>query len=171
MHLVVLRDLPESRETLLLRLLGAGTTFRRAMKELHALPPDAWEAELAIPLLLAFRVEFPQDSGEDEMNYADELQAIYEQWEQRVKREARDEGRDEGWREGHDEGRDEGWREGRLQTVRDDLAAVYEARFGALPPALRDILAFTDSEETLRRWLGPFATRTPEEIHARVRAG
>jgi hypothetical protein len=148
---VVLRDLPETRETLLLRLLGAGATFRRAVHELHGLPRDAWEAELVIPQLLAFRVAFSHDSGEDDMTYADELQTIYEEW----RREVRSEGR----------------KEGRLQMVRDGLATVYEARFGTLPPALKAAIESVEEESTLRQWLAPFATRTHNEIAALVRAG
>lgn len=52
--LVVLRDLPATRETLALRLLGTGPTFRQAVKDLRALPAESWEAELLIPELLAF---------------------------------------------------------------------------------------------------------------------
>ncbi|WP_428261659.1 hypothetical protein [Haliangium sp.] len=46
LHVVALRELPEVRATLTLRLFGAGPTFVRAVRELAALPEDAspWPA-------------------------------------------------------------------------------------------------------------------------------
>jgi hypothetical protein len=41
-RLIVLRDLPETRATLPLRLLGAGPTVTRAIAELNALPSSEW---------------------------------------------------------------------------------------------------------------------------------
>lgn len=153
--LVVLRDLPETRDSLLLRVVGAGTTFRNAAQELRELPEDAWEVAVAIPLLLAFRVEFPQDPEEDDMQYAEELRAIYDKWAKQV------------WEEGRNEGRDEGRDEG----IRKTLLSVYRARFGEVPPDLATSVEATDDDETLAAWAGIFATRTPEEIAAAVRSG
>ena len=72
-HPVVLRDLPPRRDTLLLRLQGMGKTYVRAVHDLHALPSHAWEATLAIPLLLAFRVNLPPPLEEGPMNQTNEL--------------------------------------------------------------------------------------------------
>ena len=153
-HLVVVRDLPETRETLLLRLLGRGRTFERAMHELIALPEHAWERTLAIPqLVVAYRIESSQNSEEGMMNYADELQAVYDEWEARIKRE--------GWEKGE--------QAGRLKTLQETLRRFYEARFGALPPDVQAALDATDDIDTLQQWIAPFATRTPEEIAALVR--
>ena len=58
--LAVLRQLPQDRATLLLRLLAAGEVLAEAIAELEALPDDAWERQLALPLLLALRLEIPQ---------------------------------------------------------------------------------------------------------------
>jgi len=40
---MVLRDLPRTRETLLLRLLGRHETMLQTVKELLNLPEDAWD--------------------------------------------------------------------------------------------------------------------------------
>ena len=41
-RVVVLSELPRTRETLLLRLLAAGARLREALSDLEALPADAW---------------------------------------------------------------------------------------------------------------------------------
>ena len=43
------------RETLLLRLLGAGAVLRGALKELNRLPEEAWEWDVVGNILLALR--------------------------------------------------------------------------------------------------------------------
>ena len=162
-HVVVLRDLPETHDSLLLRLQGRGETYRRAIHELRALPNHAWEHDLGIPqLLLAYRIETPQNSGEDDMSYADELQAIYDEWEARTLRA----GEKAGWEQGEKAGREQGEKAGRLESLRQ----LYEARFGgAVPPAVQAALEATDDIGTLQQWIVPFAMGTPEEIAALVR--
>lgn len=49
---VVLRELPRDRSTLLLRLLGAGAVLKDAVEDLARLPEDAWERQVAMPALL-----------------------------------------------------------------------------------------------------------------------
>ena len=56
-RIVVLSELPEDRITLPLRLLGRGATLRRALRELTALPPDAWESQHILPLLVRLPIE------------------------------------------------------------------------------------------------------------------
>jgi hypothetical protein len=158
MRLVVLRELPETRETLLLRVLGRGKTFERAMHELHALPKDAPEAEIAIPMLLAFRVGIVQDSEEDEMQttrYTPEMQAIYDDWEKRVKHTA--------WKAGEEAGR--------KAELQENLRLVYQARFGALPPEVQAAIESMEDVATLQQWVVPFATVAPEALAALVRGG
>jgi len=55
--LIVLSELPPVRETLPLRLLGAGQTLKQAFLDLAALPPDSWEAVQLIPVLFRLRFE------------------------------------------------------------------------------------------------------------------
>lgn len=87
-HVVVVRELPPVRETLLLRLLGRGPTFQGALAEFEALPEDAWERQLAMPVLVAFCLRTPQDSEEQDMpSRLQQSRAIYAEWEARIKRE------------------------------------------------------------------------------------
>jgi hypothetical protein len=152
-YVVVLRDLPTTRETLLLRLMGASQVSRGAVKELRALPADAWEPRELLPLLLAYRVKIDQDpdtSSEDDMGYADELQGIYDDWERRVRQQSEERGIEKG--------------------MRELLMGTYEARFGAMPDALRAALEVTTDVTTLRRWGRHFATASASEIAAAVLA-
>src|SRR5690606_11604251 len=100
---------------------------------------DAWERTLAIPqLVVAYKIESPQNSEEGTMSYADELQAIYDEWEARIKREGEqagwEKGEQAGWEKGEQAGWEKGEQAGRLKTLQETLRRFYEARFGALPP-------------------------------------
>ncbi len=55
--IVVLRELRETRDTLLLRLFARGATLKRAMAELTALPPEAPEVQIMVPIMLRWRQE------------------------------------------------------------------------------------------------------------------
>jgi hypothetical protein len=144
-YVVVLRDLPTTRETLLLRLLGDSSILQHAADEVRALPQDAWEPRELLPLLLAYRVQIDQDpntASEEDMRYADVLQQIYDDWERHV----------------------------RQQSMRELLASTYEARFGVMPAELRAALDATTDVTTLRRWGALFATASASEIAAAVLA-
>jgi hypothetical protein len=56
-RLVVVSELPVTRDTLLLRLLGAGRVLNQAIAELKALQAEAPERTLALPILLRLRLE------------------------------------------------------------------------------------------------------------------
>jgi hypothetical protein len=60
-RLVVVSELPVTRDTLLVRLLGAGSTLRHAIAELQALPEEAPERRLALPVLLLIRPICPRE--------------------------------------------------------------------------------------------------------------
>lgn len=54
-RLVVLGELPETRDTLTLRIFGRGATLARATRELAALPRDAWERRIIAPFLVSLQ--------------------------------------------------------------------------------------------------------------------
>jgi hypothetical protein len=58
-RLVVVSELPRTRDTLLLRLMGGGRTLRDAIADLTALPVDAPERILALPHLKRLRIAAP----------------------------------------------------------------------------------------------------------------
>lgn len=156
LFLVVLRELPATRDTLPLRLLGADATFYRALTELGALPPEDWEPQALMHLLLAFRREVPQDLEEDEMSYANEIQAIYDEWDRRVRQQARQQGLKQGLEQGEERG------------LRRALLSSYQARFDTMPEPLRAALEATEDEDTLLGWVPLFTTGSVEEIAAAV---
>jgi hypothetical protein len=152
MRLIVLRDLPETRDTLPLRLMGAGGTLVRAMAELNALPDEEWEPRAFVPLLLANPIKIPQDltdeenPDEDYMGYAATLEAIYAKMERRI------------FEKGIEKGAEKG--------LRDALVDLYQARFDTMPGALRETIEATTDVSTLRRWVALFGTATADEIAA-----
>ncbi len=64
-RLVVISELPRTRDTLLVRALGKGTTFRRAVAELEALPPEAPERTLIAVPLLQLQLQLRDDSSDE----------------------------------------------------------------------------------------------------------
>jgi hypothetical protein len=137
---VVLSELPETRETFLLRLMARGRTLRRALAELRRLPETTREAEVALPVLIEYRIEAlesPSRTPEDE-EFLMETQGIVETWKQKLK----------------DEGR------------REALVAFYEARFGPVPADIRSAVERARDEATLETWIQLFATRSADEIAA-----
>lgn len=115
-HLVVVRDLPEVRETLLLRLLGNGKRLQRAHAEVDRLPLNSRLRQSLETLMVAWREEIFETSREEEM-LSPESKARYAAWEKRVR----------------GEGRLEGIKEGRLEGERMLLRKQLALRFGELP--------------------------------------
>lgn len=149
--LVVLRELPRTRETLLLRLMGASEVLREAIAELGRLPTDAWERDVAMPPLLALRIEIPQDpTDEDEREYLMSTMELYEQWEQKIE----------------SKGVEQGVKKGPEQGVKKMLPRLYQARFGAPPPAILAAIDAMHDADTLDHWADLFTGKSAEEIAA-----
>ena len=83
---------------------------------------------------------------------------IVEAW----RREAFEQGREQGLRELFEEGREQGIALGFAKG----LMKVYEARFGTLPPEIRAVLDRTHDEATLQDWFELFSVRSAQEIAA-----
>lgn len=64
-RIVVVSALPRQRDTLLLRLMGAGDTLRAALEDLHALPHGAPERAMMDAILVLLRHEIPRMAGID----------------------------------------------------------------------------------------------------------
>jgi hypothetical protein len=88
-RLVVISELPRTRETLLLRLMGASTVFEGAIEDLKALPPDAVEVMVSLPVLVSLRLTLPtdEDQTEEERKFSMDVQKIYEDAMQRAAQE------------------------------------------------------------------------------------
>ncbi|WP_437279159.1 hypothetical protein WME90_00965 [Sorangium sp. So ce375] len=130
---MVLAELPRTRATLLLRLLGSGRRFREAVADLAALPRDAWEKSVAVPLLLHFGL----DQQEPTANEEDEVSAAIRAWFEEYTQQLRDEGRNEGRAE---------------EAARAVLTAL-RVRGIAVPDILRKRILIEKDPEILERWL------------------
>ncbi|MCK6586314.1 MAG: hypothetical protein L6Q76_01890 [Polyangiaceae bacterium] len=161
--IVVIRELPTTRETLLLRLMGAGKVLRRAVAELVALPDDAPERTLALPLLVSLRLEITEDpaprSAED-VEFLMSTHDIVEAWKQQWLEEGMQRGIERGIAQGVERGIAQGVERGIARALID----VYEARFGAIPAELRAALERTHDEATLRRFSKLFGVGSASEI-------
>src|SRR6185503_15996712 len=115
-----------------------------ALLELARLPLDAWERLVAMPHLVALRIEIPHNSADaEEREYLMNSIELYEQWERRVKRE----GLEEAMREAMTDMKREA-----MTDMKKMLVKLYRARFGSPPPAILAAIDATEDKQTLERW-------------------
>ncbi|WP_437662461.1 hypothetical protein [Sorangium sp. So ce1182] len=136
MRVVVLAELPRTRATLLLRLLGSGRLLREALADLAALPDDAWEKSIAKPLLVHFRLGVQEPTNDEEDEVSAEIRAWFEDYERKLRAEERKEGRNEGRAE---------------EAARAVLTAL-RVRGITVPDAARERILAEKEPETLERW-------------------
>ena len=89
-RLVVVSELPVARDTLLLRLLGAGQVLKQAIAELKELQEEATERMLALPILVRLRLEVPTDLSKrtsEDQEFLMDTQDIVENWRREAIRE------------------------------------------------------------------------------------
>ena len=149
-----------ARDTLLVRLLGAGLVLKQAIAELKELQAEAPERTLALPILLRLRLTVPSDLTKqttDDQEFLMDTQDIVETW------------RREAVQEGVAQGLKQGVAQGLKQGVAHALVEVYEARFGAMPEDLRAVAEHTADEPTLVAWLRLAGTRSADEVAAAIR--
>ncbi|WP_437886355.1 hypothetical protein [Sorangium sp. So ce307] len=166
---VVISELPRTRETLLLRLLGAGAVLRDAIRELAALPDDAWERSIALPWLARLCFELPPHASTraaldpEEEEIVTEVQQWFEQLKQSLRDEARKEALHEGIKEGIKEGQI-GTRERQLEKrlgrpLADAERSVLAERFDRLGPDRLDDVLLELPADALAAWLADPAAR------------
>jgi hypothetical protein len=134
MRVLVLTELPRTRDTLLLRLLGSGRVLAQALADFGALPEDAWERNVVGPLLLHFRLA---SRGMPEMNEEDDVSAEIRAWAEEYDNYLRGEGRTEG----------------RTEEAARAVLTVLRARGIAVPDAARERILAQKEPERLERWL------------------
>jgi hypothetical protein len=162
LRVVVLSELPRTRETLLLRLLGKGPTLRDALADLAKLPEDAWERSIVTPLLVHFQLIEHATTEEDTVSA--EIRAWFEEYQRKLRSEAHHEGVLEGRHEGLLEGLLEGREEGRAEGERRALLRLLRVRFGDLPPEMIARVEVANLGD-LERWGARlFAARTLDEV-------
>jgi hypothetical protein len=94
-RLVVVSELPVTRDTLLVRLLGAGSVLKHAIAELLALPDEAPERRLALPVLLDLRLAVPADEAQQTSDDQEFLMRTYpavEAWHRKAVQEGMEQG-------------------------------------------------------------------------------
>ncbi len=148
--LIVISELPRTRDTLMIRLMGAGRTLREAISDARALPPDAVERRLALPILVRLRLEVPADPAKQTAQDREFLMSTLniEKYLGQIERE--------GLEKGLQKGRDEGFAAAVL--------VAYRARFGAPPATLVAAVRGAKDQAALRRWLEMVTTRPLEEV-------
>jgi hypothetical protein len=150
-RIVAINELPRTRDTLLVRLMGAGRTLKRAIADVQTLPLDAPERRLALPILIHLHVETrgnPVKQTKLDREFLMTTQQIGDYVDQ-LRQEGRKEGRDEGF----------------AQAV----LAAYGVRFGAPPRALVAAVKQAGDLAALQRWLAIVTTRSAEEVAAELR--
>jgi hypothetical protein len=133
LRIVVLAELPRTRETLLLRLLGAGRLFKEALTDLSALPADAWEESIAAPLVIHFRLTSQGKAGAKEDDVSVEIRAWFEDFQRKL--------------------RDEGRRKGRVEEAARILLTVLHGRGIAVPDAARERILAERRRARIERWI------------------
>ncbi len=152
-RLVVISALPRTRETLLLRTMGAGATLRGALRELEALPPNAPERLLAGRFIARLRLDLKDDTTQEAQEYRMDTEKLVEEMLQKQL----DAGRREGRREGRRAERREGLRRrcahrlGRPLTRAEERTLV--ARADRLGTDRLDEVILDSSPEALAVWL------------------
>ncbi len=156
LKLVVLTELPRSRETLLIRLMGRGAVLREAQRDLLALPEDRWERAAALRVFARLRFELPQDPH-DWTAEEEELAVNSQQMLEAFEREAIEKGLEQGLEKGAEEGAVSTLAhqfERRLRrALREDERARLRERIATLGAArLGDVVLDLSSDE-LAAWL------------------
>ncbi len=124
--LVVVPELPERRDTLLVRLMGSGATLRRAVRQTRMLPDDSWERRPAVAAVTVLRSRLDTLDPPDQ-ELAMEIRETYEQWEERVTR-ART-------------------AQGKAQGKAEAVLRLLRKRFGAVDPSLEQRVSVAPEAE------------------------
>ena len=149
---VVVSELPKTRETLALRLMGRGAVLREASAELAGLPLETWERQRLLPILVRWRFEIPAEAAQrdsDEENFMATAHELFETFEQQAVQRGLQQGVAQGvvLVLGHLFGR----RLGRALT--DNEMGVVRSRLETLGEDRLDDLALTLDGPALAAWL------------------
>lgn len=146
-RIVVVSELPRTRDTVLVRLMGAGRTLKRAIADVRALPPDAPEHRLALPILVSLRLELLADPAEPtqiDREFLMTTQEIDKYLEERDQK-------------------------ARNEELAEAVLTVYRLRFGAPPAALVAAVEGASDHAALQRLLELVSTRSAEDVATALR--
>lgn len=155
-RIVVVSELPRTRDTLLVRLMGAGRTLEHAITDLQALPEGAPERRLALPIVIRLRLEIPAEPAKQSKIDREFLMNTLDV----------DKYLSDIERQGVEKGREKGREEGFARAV----LAAYELRFGEPPAALVAAIQGAREHGALQRWLEIVTTGSAEDVAAVLRS-
>jgi hypothetical protein len=136
--IVVINQLPATRETIWLRILGKGQVQQQAFKELSDLPKDDPLRQNILQLVewWYYNLQEKQEASSEEQELIMELSTAYLEWREATLQQSREEGRQEGRQEGLQEGIEIGIERGQVQKQRQFIENFLLARFGAIDETL-----------------------------------
>ena len=177
LRLAVLRELPRTRHTLLLRLLGNLDTLSLALEDLARLPSGCWERRRTLDVVNMLRSIQP--SSPKEKAIVMKAESFYQKVCRENLEKGKRQGHQQGLREGQRQGRRQGLHEGRQQGLHegheqglheghlDTLALLVETRTGKpLGATRRKRLAQRIEELGLPRVTDLLANLPPKEVAA-----
>ncbi len=142
-RLVVISQLAVDRQSLLLRLMGAGNTRLRAVEDLSTTYADGWEVGFVWERLTRLRLTLNENQTQFNATELRELEATMDVFERAEKFRA----------EVIQKGRLEGKLEGKLEGERIALHLVIASRKIALTPEEQARINACDDPRTLQSWL------------------
>ena len=139
--IVAIHQLPETPETLWLRILGKGGVQQRAISQLSALAADDPLRIIALELLYRLQsnlvTDAPQELEPEERELIMTIAPLFQQEIQAARQQAREEGLEEG----REQGREQGLERGRQEQQRLILENFLQVRFGELSPQMTVFLS------------------------------
>ena len=166
-RLVVTSELPETPDTLLLRLWSAGKTLERAKAELYRLPRSAWEWPVVQEAVVALERTALYAENQEGLAMIEDYRKVVDTWKEEVRSEGEAigiaKGEAIGMAKGETIGMAKGETIGEQRALHEALEAVYTSRFGPLPDSLRNRLRGIQAVDRLRMLIGLFASQ-PQEV-------
>ena len=139
--IVAIHQLPETPETLWLRILGKGGVQQRAISQLSALAADDPLRIIALELLYRLQsnlvTDAPQELEPEERELIMTIAPLFQQEIQAARQQAREEGLEEGL----EQGLEQGLERGRQEQQRLILENFLRVRFGELSPQMTVFLS------------------------------
>jgi hypothetical protein len=151
--IVAIHQLPETPETLWLRILGKGGVQQRAISQLSALAADDPLRIIALELLYRLQsnlvTDAPQELEPEERELIMTIAPLFQQEIQAARQQAREEGLERGLEEGLErglergleQGLEQGLERGRQEQQRLILENFLRVRFGELSPKMTVFLS------------------------------
>ena len=143
--IVAIHQLPETPETLWLRILGKGGVQQRAISQLSALAADDPLRIIALELLYRLQsnlvTDAPQQLEPEERELIMTIAPLFQQEIQAARQQAREQGLEEGLEQGLEEGLERGLERGRQEQQRLILENFLQVRFGELSPKMTVFLS------------------------------